>query len=305
MDPVLATITLGTFVKDVVELVRNIKDSIYKVRENKERLSKLRDEVVDTLNGLTKLTEGHEDRQPSPELKIALEGLKSRLRHIGDKCQKQVSRQRTSRVPVVDGIKSWWNRNEIESEIKRLNECWSNCRAKFMLFSTARIELGTVKITRAVARIEDSTLQIAEATARIEMGTVQSVDTIARVEERTVQITGTTTRIEHITVRIELEQKLEKWLQYPPDMKKKQDDTQELHHEGTGNWFLDGPQFGEWKDKPGSLWIRGHSGAGKSVLSSIVIRKLFNDRAEGAAVAYFYFNFRDERGQGVKIMLRS
>jgi hypothetical protein len=36
-----------------------------------------------------------------------------------------------------------------------------------------------------------------------------------------------------------------------------------------------------------------------------VIRKLFNNRAEGAAVAYFYFDFRDERTQRVKIMLHS
>jgi hypothetical protein len=41
-------------------------------------------------------------------------------------------------------------------------------------------------------------------------------------------------------------------------MKKKQDDTQEFHHEGTGSWFLGGPQFGEWKDKPGCLWMRGN-----------------------------------------------
>jgi hypothetical protein len=91
MDPLLAGITLGSFVKDLVELVQNIKNSIDKVREsqfghhllsiaqvgeNKERLSKLRDEVVGTLNGLTKLTEAHEYKEPSPELLSALENLK-------------------------------------------------------------------------------------------------------------------------------------------------------------------------------------------------------------------------------------
>jgi hypothetical protein len=33
MDPLLAGITVGTFVKDLVELVQNIKNSIDKVRE--------------------------------------------------------------------------------------------------------------------------------------------------------------------------------------------------------------------------------------------------------------------------------
>jgi hypothetical protein len=41
-------------------------------------------------------------------------------------------------------------------------------------------------------------------------------------------------------------------------MKKKQDDTQELHHKGTGRWFFGGPRFGKWKEKPGCLWIRGN-----------------------------------------------
>jgi hypothetical protein len=92
MDPLLAGITLGSFVKDLVELVQNIKNSIDKVcesqfvyylvlsvaqvGENKERLSKLRDEVVGTLNGLTKFTEAHEYKEPSPELLNALENLK-------------------------------------------------------------------------------------------------------------------------------------------------------------------------------------------------------------------------------------
>ncbi|KAJ7114768.1 ankyrin repeat-containing domain protein [Mycena epipterygia] len=106
-----------------------------------------------------------------------------------------------------------------------------------------------------------------------------------------------------------LAEKLEKWLEYPPDMKKKQDDTQELHHAGTGSWFLDSQQFNEWKEKSGSLWIKGNSGTGKSVLSSVVIKKLFGDRQPSvqgtAAVAYFYFDFRDEKRQLVKNMLRS
>ncbi|KAJ7210765.1 hypothetical protein GGX14DRAFT_624891 [Mycena pura] len=63
-----------------------------------------------------------------------------------------------------------------------------------------------------------------------------------------------------------LEDKLHKWLQFPPDMKEKQYATQKLHQEGTGHWLLDSDQFIEWQDKPGSLWIRGQSGTGKSVL---------------------------------------
>ncbi|KAJ7812949.1 hypothetical protein B0H14DRAFT_3150185 [Mycena olivaceomarginata] len=102
------------------------------------------------------------------------------------------------------------------------------------------------------------------------------------------------------------EEKLNKWLEYPPSMGEKQHETQKVHHEGTGSWFLDGPQFTEWKDNSGVLWIQGKSGTGKSVLSSTAIRKLFNDKPlSGTAVAYFYFDFRDNKRQLVEIMLRT
>jgi hypothetical protein len=42
-----------------------------------------------------------------------------------------------------------------------------------------------------------------------------------------------------------------------------------------------------------------------AVYSSTVIRQLFNQRQQEAAVAYFYFDFRDEKSQHVKIMLQS
>ncbi|KAJ6539662.1 hypothetical protein B0H19DRAFT_368848 [Mycena capillaripes] len=64
----------------------------------------------------------------------------------------------------------------------------------------------------------------------------------------------------------ELEEKLRKWLEFPPVMAGKQYETQKLHYEGTGGWFLDGREFREWKDNPGFPWINGQSGTGKTVL---------------------------------------
>ncbi|KAJ7773701.1 hypothetical protein DFH07DRAFT_711731, partial [Mycena maculata] len=104
--------------------------------------------------------------------------------------------------------------------------------------------------------------------------------------------------------------KLQEWLQYPPDMAEKQHETQKLHHEGTGRWFLDSVEFDHWKisENSTSLWIKGQSGTGKTVLSSTIIRELFNDKQRpmhGTAVSYFYFDFRDKKKQGVEMMLRS
>ncbi|KAJ7613825.1 hypothetical protein DFH06DRAFT_136367 [Mycena polygramma] len=106
------------------------------------------------------------------------------------------------------------------------------------------------------------------------------------------------------------EERLEKWLRSPPDMGQKQHDTQKLRKEGTGSWFLEGKLFIEWQDSPGSLWIQGSSGSGKTVLSSAVIRKLFDDQqlfensGKSCAVAFFYFDFKSKVGQTVETALR-
>ncbi|KAJ7761728.1 hypothetical protein B0H16DRAFT_1719365 [Mycena metata] len=98
--------------------------------------------------------------------------------------------------------------------------------------------------------------------------------------------------------------KLERWLG-APDMRQKQHDTEKLQMQGTGQWFLESAQFMEWQENPGVLWIEGIC-VGKSVLSSMVIDKLFEDRRSKScppAVAFFYFGFGNEDTQSVEIAL--
>ncbi|KAJ7199853.1 ankyrin repeat-containing domain protein [Mycena pura] len=106
------------------------------------------------------------------------------------------------------------------------------------------------------------------------------------------------------------EEKLEKWLQFPPQMMEKQNDMENLHQKGTGGWLFEDDKFTAWQDHAGFLWIQGQSGAGKSVLCSTVIRKLlddqqlFTDKTASPKIGYFYFDFRDEKKQSVEIALR-
>ncbi|KAJ7506487.1 hypothetical protein B0H11DRAFT_285786 [Mycena galericulata] len=101
-----------------------------------------------------------------------------------------------------------------------------------------------------------------------------------------------------------LEEVLAKWLEFPPDTKDRQYDLRKLHHEATGCWLPLDSRFIKWKATPGSLWIKGISGTGKSVLSSTVIEEITVACPKLSAVAYFYFDFRNER-QRMDIMLRS
>ncbi|KAJ7663518.1 ankyrin repeat-containing domain protein [Mycena rosella] len=96
-------------------------------------------------------------------------------------------------------------------------------------------------------------------------------------------------------------------------MKQKHNNTLQLRKDGTGLWLLEGAMFINWQDNPGSLWIMGRSGTGKSVLSSAVISKLQHDTQlfqaiencpPPPAIAFFYFDFKDKESQAMDSALR-
>ncbi|KAJ7926469.1 hypothetical protein B0H13DRAFT_2265901, partial [Mycena leptocephala] len=105
-------------------------------------------------------------------------------------------------------------------------------------------------------------------------------------------------------------EKLEKWLGPLPNMIQKQHQLRKLRREGTGIWLPDCAEFIEWQDNAGALWIQGPSGSGKSVLSSAVITKLtadqrlFQELGNSSAIAFFYFDFRQQDAQAVESALR-
>ncbi|KAJ6463288.1 ankyrin repeat-containing domain protein [Mycena vulgaris] len=115
--------------------------------------------------------------------------------------------------------------------------------------------------------------------------------------------------LDHVEL-MNLETFLEKKLLNPRDMKLKQAVTAKLRKAGTGQWLLKGAQFVEWQNYAGSLWIQGHSGTWKSVLSSAVIstltehQRLLGPRGQSCAIAFFYFDFNFTEGQPVETALR-
>ncbi|KAF7378010.1 HET-domain-containing protein [Mycena sanguinolenta] len=100
-----------------------------------------------------------------------------------------------------------------------------------------------------------------------------------------------------------LEKVLEEWLA-PPKVSDRQSELQEQQHKSTGSWLLNDSRFQKWQTTPGSLWIKGFSGTGKSVLSSMVIEEILEAYSSRCAVAYFYFDFRNKM-QHMKTMLCS
>ncbi|KAJ7637901.1 ankyrin repeat-containing domain protein [Mycena polygramma] len=269
------------------DLAIKIKESIEKVGDNEENLADLKQEVLNTVEQLQSLAQEHEDKAPTEQLLKALKSLTEQLETIEEKCQ-ALAQSKLKKIPAF--VQAWYKRDKIEAEIKKLKDHRKYCCDQFQLFSLVRVE-------RHTARTEEHAAQIKVTTARTE-------ETAARTEAKADQL-----------ISLARKEELQRWFQ-AIDMRGKQRATHALRHNDTGSWFLEDTKFAKWKEQPGYLWLRGNSGTGKSVLSSIAIDHLFEYRAAQAAknghpatpsfgIAYFYFDFRDENKQLFETMLRS
>src|SRR5271154_5644387 len=89
------------------------------------------------------------------------------------------------------------------------------------------------------------------------------------------------------------------WLT-PVDMSTQQKDFINRRYEGTGLWLLDSKEFNGWVDRSKqTLFCPGMPGAGKTVITSIVVDHLYNKFRNDPAVgiAYLYCNFRQQHEQ--------
>ncbi|KAJ7443981.1 ankyrin repeat-containing domain protein [Mycena latifolia] len=79
----------------------------------------------------------------------------------------------------------------------------------------------------------------------------------------------------------------------------RQDDIFSAWQPGTGEWLLSDPQFKNWESGSGGiLWCRGIPGAGKTVLSSLVVNHLRSKyRNNDTGVACLYLNHKEREAQ--------
>ncbi|KAI9673981.1 MAG: hypothetical protein M1817_002187 [Caeruleum heppii] len=90
------------------------------------------------------------------------------------------------------------------------------------------------------------------------------------------------------------------WLS-PIEPRQKLDDLLSRHQKGTGQWFLEHENFQQWvkADSTGSLlWCPGDPGAGKTIMSSLVVDHLERQHGgESIGVAFLFcdYNSRDQQ----------
>ncbi|KAF3022400.1 hypothetical protein E8E14_003859 [Neopestalotiopsis sp. 37M] len=113
--------------------------------------------------------------------------------------------------------------------------------------------------------------------------------TVDRVDQRTRILVGQT--------QSEAEIKILEWLSSSAvNFSSLQNESQQTHTAGTGQWLLDHESYQNWRDhKPGLIWLHG-------VGISTIIRNIQNNFPHSA---YWYFRFDNQISQDVSQMLRS
>ncbi|KAJ7572821.1 hypothetical protein C8J56DRAFT_806274 [Mycena floridula] len=83
------------------------------------------------------------------------------------------------------------------------------------------------------------------------------------------------------------------------DFQATQKETFAKHAAGTGDWFLKQQKFVDWKDgKTKFLWCPGIPGAGKTILSSIIVEHLHGAILQPKiAVICIYCDYRQQEAQ--------
>ncbi|KAF4812486.1 Vegetative incompatibility protein HET-E-1 [Colletotrichum siamense] len=105
----------------------------------------------------------------------------------------------------------------------------------------------------------------------------------------------------------EKKRKILDWIT-PIDFAAQQIDNLERRQDGTGKWLLESPEFQTWiKEDRKTLFCPGMPGAGKTMLSSIVIEYLQQEFDEDLTVgiAYLFCNFRRHDEQKPRELLAS
>ncbi|KAK8017380.1 hypothetical protein PG993_013706 [Apiospora rasikravindrae] len=101
----------------------------------------------------------------------------------------------------------------------------------------------------------------------------------------------------------EADRRILDWLS-PLDYGPQHSDHLQQREEGTGNWFLESDKYLEWLETPQeTLFCPGIPGAGKTILSSIVINDIETRSDDTVGISYIYLDYRHRDDQTVTKLL--
>lgn len=166
---------------------------------------------------------------------------------------------------------------------------------------------ATQRLKKTWKRLRMEPGDIQEIRAQISSNTVQLNTFRGTVSSQTTA--STNKKVDCLIERSDQQERLEilKWIG-TVDHGSQQREAADRHEQGTGQWLLDSDECQRWINTKGEvLFCPGLPGAGKTVLTSVVIDHLlerFSDR-NATGIAYHYCHFKRQDKEDASIILSS
>ena len=178
-------------------------------------------------------------------------------------------------------------------------------------------QLRTLDETKKIAHILPDLLHSSEKASDSINEVLKAVSSLVECQKSMVSLGGTVQNIERIALesreqgcresKERYKQEVLQWLS-PLDFRPKQLDILSRRTPSTGEWLFSEEKFNSWVNGtgPSCLFCSGIPGAGKTVLTSLVIDYLESRVAAiKPMVAYVFFDYKDQERQAATAILRS
>ncbi|KAJ7270955.1 ankyrin repeat-containing domain protein [Mycena rebaudengoi] len=278
MDPITAV----GLVASILQLVAAAKSVIDLGRDARNATKDQQDLFLEVQNLAPLLEDVHNRLKQSnnrsvngiQQLGKPLDQLKETMEHIN---RKLGTANKVGSKPLV-----WifWSKKEVDEDLAKIERFKALLNAWLLLDNwdvgqQIRTELGN--ISQNQREYHDGILMEVRSVAQNQQNLKDSVEHEKITKER---------------------EKIIDWLS-PPNFFARHAETFATRQKGTGLWFLDEKQFQDWLSAPGgTLWCHGIPGAGKTVLTSIVVDYLRNElQGNDTGVAVAYLNHKESDAQ--------
>jgi hypothetical protein len=258
--------------------------------------SRLRDQIRGCSHVLLQLNDQVEDAEEGQSWSGTMAALSTPLERLRQALVAAATKLQMSDTKT--GILKWpFQEKEVQKLVAAI-ESEKGLLSLALQNNSARL-LQQIDVTSRTceAHLEDLLALFASHTSNLDSDLAHIKSALSTAESSHVQLhVGMDTIQQHQTVQAALEdrRKILEWLS-PVDHAAQQHDKISRRQPGTCNWFLECDAYRNWCSTPGqTLFCSGIPGAGKTVLTSIIVADLFESFHKGTdiAVAFVYCDYR-------------
>ncbi|KAJ7117118.1 ankyrin repeat-containing domain protein [Mycena epipterygia] len=280
----------GTFIKDLHKAPKEQQQLLSEITSLQPLLTALQDRLLSNSSAAVM------------HIKEPLSAFEDMMKHYTGKLQTSGAFSKVSK-----GI-SWtlWNKKEAKEDLDQVE------RFKSLLNTWLTVDIWDVgqQHDTILKSVEKSVVLVAQEQHQHFDGILKSVELVAQDQQQ--HFDGILKSVELVAQEQQQHiddakrDKILEWMS-PLNSFQRQADIFSRWQRGTGGWLLASPQFRDWEAGCGqSLWCRGMSGAGKTVLASLVVHHLeHRSQSENIGVACIYLNYKEAESQTPQNLLGS